>query len=144
MPGGLAGTVAPGDAAPSGTLSNIIGTRGTIEVIGARGTIGVFHPAPFRIFGILDAFDIRDRPASAMVKDRGFGGEILPRDGGWSRRSREDMRMTAVKAVSRTVVQAGPRMVEGDGKAKRELALGCPIFTKGGFFVLVVSKGCKP
>ena len=137
MPGGLAGTVAPGDATPSGTLSNIIGTRGTIEVIGARGTIGVFHPAPFRIFGILDAFDIRDRPASAMVKDRGFGGEILPRDGGWSRRSREDMRMTAMKTVPRTASQKNPRTIEGDGKAKRKLAPGCPIFTEGVFLALL-------
>jgi len=38
------------------------------------------------------------------------------------------MRMTAVKTVSRTVVQKGSRTIEDDGKAKLKLARGCPIF----------------
>jgi len=32
----------------------------TIGIIGARGTADVFHPAPFGVADVLDAFDIRD------------------------------------------------------------------------------------
>ena len=39
-------------------------------------------------------------------------------------RSREDMRMAAVKMVPRVVVQQGSRTIEDDGKAKRKLAPG--------------------
>ena len=46
-------------------------------------------------------------------------------------RSRENMRMTAVKTVPRTVVQKGPRTIEGDGKAKRKLARGMTHFYRG-------------
>jgi len=56
----------------------------------------------------------------------------MSRDEESSRRSREGMRMTAVKTVSWTVVQKGSRTIEDDGKAKRKLAPGCPIFTERG------------
>ena len=36
-------------------------TRGAFEIIDARGTIDVFHPAPFGIVDVLDAFDLCDR-----------------------------------------------------------------------------------
>jgi len=45
--------------------------------------------------------------------------------------------MTAVKTVSRTVVQKSSRTIEDNGKAKRNLAPG-PIFT-GGFLPCVGS-----
>jgi len=32
----------------------------TICIIGARGTADVFHPAPFAVVDVLDAFDIRN------------------------------------------------------------------------------------
>ena len=54
----------------------------------------------------------------------------MSRDGGWSRRSREDMRMTAVKTVSRTFGRKGSRKIEDDGKAKR-ITPGRPIFGFG-------------
>ena len=60
-------------AAPSGNAYDIICTRGTIEVIGARGTIDVFHPAPFRVVGILGAFDIRDRTSLCITRRHGSG-----------------------------------------------------------------------
>ena len=50
--------------------SDIIDTRGTTGITEARGTIGVFHPAPFGIVDILDAFDIRDRTTSAWSSPR--------------------------------------------------------------------------
>ena len=60
------------------------------------------------------------------------------------------MRMTAVKAVLRTEDQKSLRKTEDDGKARRDMASGA-IFVIGqfsafrfSFFVLVVSKGCKP
>jgi len=49
----------------------------------------------------------------------------------WSRWSREDLRMTAVKAVVRTEDQKGSRKTEDDGKVRREIAPGA---------ILVVSK----
>ena len=44
----------------SGIPSDITDTRDTIGIIDNRGTIGVFHPAPYGVVDILDAFDIRD------------------------------------------------------------------------------------
>ena len=41
----------------SGIPSDIIDTRDTTDIIDTLGTIGVFHPAPFGIVDILDAFD---------------------------------------------------------------------------------------
>ena len=32
----------------------------TIGIIGARGAVDVFHPAPFGVVDILDAFDVRN------------------------------------------------------------------------------------
>ena len=46
-----------------------------------------------------------------------FQREIMPRDEESSRRSREDMRMTAVKTVPKTVVQPASGTIEDDGKA---------------------------
>jgi len=46
-----------------------------------------------------------------------FQREIMPRDEESSRRSREDMRMTAVKTVPKTVVQPASRTIEDYGKA---------------------------
>ena len=46
----------------------------------------------------------------------------MPRNEEWSLRNREDMRMTAVKAVLRTDDQKGSRRTEGDGKARRDVA----------------------
>jgi len=54
----------------------------------------------------------------------------MPRNEGWSRWGREDMRMTAMKAVLRTQVQKGSRNIEGDGKARRDIAPGA-IFVIG-------------
>ena len=42
----------------------------------------------------------------------------MPRDEESSRRSREDIRMTAVNTVPKTVVQKGPRTIENDGEAQ--------------------------
>ena len=39
---------------------DIVDSSSIIEVIGTRDAIDVFHPAPFGIVDILDAFDIRD------------------------------------------------------------------------------------
>jgi len=55
----------------------------------------------------------------------------MSRDEESSRRSREDMRMTAMKTVPRTVVQNGSRSIGDDGKAKRKIAPNGP-FTAGG------------
>ena len=46
-----------------------------------------------------------------------FEREIMLRDKKSSRRSREDMRMTAAKMVPRTLVQQGSRAIDDDGKA---------------------------
>ena len=48
-----------------GTPAGIIDTHDTTGIIDTRGTIGVFHPAPFGIVDILDAFDIHGRTKSA-------------------------------------------------------------------------------
>ena len=37
-----------------------VDSSSSIEVIGTRDAIDVFHPAPFGVVDILDAFDIRD------------------------------------------------------------------------------------
>jgi len=47
-----------------GIPSDIIDTRDTTGIIDTTGTFGVFHPAPFGVVEILDAFDIRDRKTS--------------------------------------------------------------------------------
>jgi len=39
---------------PGGIPSDIIDTRDTTDIIDTPGTIGVYHPAPFGIFDILD------------------------------------------------------------------------------------------
>ena len=39
---------------------DIVDSSSIIEVIGTRDAIDVFHPAPFGVVDILDAFDIRD------------------------------------------------------------------------------------
>jgi len=57
--------VRPRFAISPGIPSGIIDTRDTIDIIGTRSAIGVFHPAPFIVVDILDAFDIRDQITSA-------------------------------------------------------------------------------
>ena len=44
------------------------------------------------------------------------------------------MRMTAVKAASRTVDQKISKAIEDDGKARGEIAPGRPIFTEISYF----------
>ena len=112
--------------------------RGVEDVDGVVGADDFNVAAGVKDFGRLHGSGRgalrRWRPWSkiaVLVFDR---GEILSRDGGWSRRSREDMRMTAVKTVPRAVFQSDSRAIEDDGKAKRKLAPGCPIFTEGLFF----------
>ena len=67
-----------------------------------------------------------------VIKDRGLG---IRQGGGYCPAMGEDraeavnkIRITAVKTKARTVVQKGSRTIEDDGKAKRKLAPGCPIF----------------
>jgi len=46
----------------------------------------------------------------------------MPCNEEWSPLNREDMRMTAAKAVPRTEDQEGSGKIEGDGKARRDVA----------------------
>ena len=110
--------------------------RGPWSEYGAASSFGklaAYRLGPFRAGIRLADSPLLSAAMAAMVKDRGFGvrqgGGIMSRDGGWSRRNREGMRMTAVKTVPRAVVQKGSRAVEDDEKAKRELAPGCPVLT---------------
>ena len=50
--------------------------------------------------------------------------ELMPRSEGWSRWSREHVRITAVEAVLRTKNQKGSRKIEDDGKARRNMSMG--------------------